>query len=44
MTPVGLLAEKAFSGISKTALYVYATERTAPEQFDGMDFSRGTVV
>lgn len=37
---IGLLAGKALSGIAKTALYVYATERTAPEQFDGVDFSR----
>jgi hypothetical protein len=33
----GLLVGKALSGIAKTALYVYATERTAPEYFDDMD-------
>lgn len=37
---VGLLVGKALSGIAKTALYVYASETTAPEQFDDMDFSR----
>lgn len=37
---VGLLVGKALSGIAKTALYVYATERTAPDEFDDMDFSR----
>ncbi|WP_136689595.1 DUF6159 family protein [Halorhabdus amylolytica] len=35
---VGLLVGKALSGIAKTALYVYATERTAPEHFEDMDF------
>jgi hypothetical protein len=35
---VGLLVGKALSGIARTALYVYATETTAPEQFDDMDF------
>ena len=35
----GLLVGKALSGVAKTALYVYATERTAPEFFDDMDFS-----
>lgn len=35
----GLLLGKALSGVDKTALYVYATERTAPEFFDDMDFS-----
>ena len=34
----GLLVGKALSGVAKTALYVYATERTAPEFFDDMDF------
>lgn len=34
----GLLIGKALSGVAKTALYVYATERTAPEFFDDMDF------
>lgn len=37
---LGLLVGKALSGIAKTALYVYATERTAPEYFDDMEFSR----
>ncbi|OLZ39348.1 hypothetical protein A6E15_18375 [Natrinema saccharevitans] len=35
----GLLVGKALSGVAKTALYVYATESTAPEFFDDMDFS-----
>jgi len=34
----GLLVGKALSGVAKTALYVYATETTAPEYFDDMDF------
>jgi hypothetical protein len=34
----GLLLGKALSGIAKTALYVYATEDTAPEFFTDMDF------
>jgi len=34
----GLLLGKALSGIAKTALYVYATESTAPAFFDDMDF------
>jgi hypothetical protein len=33
-----LVAGKAISGVAKTALYVYATEQTAPEHFDDMDF------
>jgi hypothetical protein len=37
---LGLLVGKALSGIAKTALYVYATERTVPEDFDDMEFSR----
>jgi hypothetical protein len=37
---VGMLVGKALSGIAKTALYVYATESTAPEYFDDMDFNR----
>ncbi len=35
---LGLLVGKALSGIAKTALYVYATETTAPEHFEDMDF------
>ena len=35
---LALLVGKALSGIAKTALYVYATEQTAPEHFDDMDF------
>ena len=35
----GLLLGKALSGVAKTALFVYATESTAPEYFDDMDFS-----
>ncbi|WP_092903018.1 DUF6159 family protein [Halostagnicola kamekurae] len=35
----GLLIGKALSGVAKTALDVYATESTAPEFFDDMDFS-----
>ena len=34
----GLLLGKALSGVAKTALYVYATEDTAPEFFEDMDF------
>jgi hypothetical protein len=34
----GLLVGKALSGVAKTALYVYATESTAPAFFDDMDF------
>lgn len=36
----GLLVGKALTGIAKTALYVFATENTAPEFFEDMDFSR----
>ena len=32
------LIGKALSGVAKTALYVYATESTAPAFFDDMDF------
>jgi hypothetical protein len=35
----GLLIGKSLTGVAKTALYVYATENTAPEFFDDMDFS-----
>jgi len=35
----GLLIGKSLTGIAKTALYVYATENTAPEFFEDMDFS-----
>ena len=35
----GVLLGKTLSGVAKTALYVYATESTAPEYFDDMDFS-----
>jgi len=38
----GLLVGKALSGVAKTALYVYATDGTAPEHFEDMDFSRLT--
>jgi hypothetical protein len=34
----GLLIGNALSGVAKTALYVYATESTAPEFFDDMNF------
>ncbi|MFC3958335.1 DUF6159 family protein [Halovivax cerinus] len=37
---LGLLIGKSLSGIAKTALYVYATEDTAPEYFEDMDFGR----
>jgi hypothetical protein len=37
---VGLLVGKALSGIARTALYLYATQNTAPERFDDIDFSR----
>jgi hypothetical protein len=33
----GLLVGKALSGVAKTALYVYATERTAPAFFQDMN-------
>lgn len=36
----GLLVGKALTGVAKTALYVYATENTAPEYFDDMDFTK----
>ena len=36
---VGLLIGKSLTGIAKTALYVYATEQTAPQFFEDMDFS-----
>ncbi|QSG10711.1 putative membrane protein [Halapricum desulfuricans] len=36
---LGLLIGKSLTGIAKTALYVYATEQTAPEFFEDMDFS-----
>jgi len=34
-----LLVGKAISGVAKTALFVYATEQSAPEHFDDMDFT-----
>jgi hypothetical protein len=37
---IGLLVGKTLSGIAKTALYVYATERTAPEYFGDVEFGR----
>lgn len=36
----GMLLGKALTGVAKTALYVYATEDTAPEFFDDMDFNK----
>ncbi len=36
----GLLVGKALSGVAKTALYVYATEQSAPPFFDDIDFSQ----
>jgi hypothetical protein len=33
----GLLVGKALSGVARTALYVSATEHTAPEYFEDMD-------
>lgn len=33
-----LLLGKTLSGVAKTALYVYATDSTAPEHFEDMDF------
>jgi len=36
---LGLLVGKTLTGIAKTALYVYATEDTAPAYFDDIDFS-----
>jgi hypothetical protein len=35
---LGMLFGKALTGIAKTALYLYATENTAPEFFEDMDF------
>ncbi|ELZ14328.1 hypothetical protein C479_00430 [Halovivax asiaticus JCM 14624] len=35
---LGFLVGKTLSGIAKTALYLYATEDTAPEYFEDMDF------
>jgi hypothetical protein len=35
-----LLVGKALTGVAKTALYVYATEQTAPEFFEDVDFGR----
>ena len=37
---VGLLVGKALGGIARTALYLYATQNTAPERFADMDFSK----
>lgn len=36
----GVLVGKTLTGISKTALYVYATEKTAPKYFEDMDFGK----
>jgi len=37
---IGLLVGKALSGIARTALYLYATQDTAPERFDDVDFNK----
>ena len=37
---IGLLIGQSLTGVAKTALYRYATGRSAPEQFDDMDFDR----
>jgi hypothetical protein len=37
---MALLVGKALTGVAKTALYVYATEQTAPEHFEDMDFGK----
>ena len=37
---LGQLVGKSLTGIAKTALYVYATEQTAPAHFEDMDFSK----
>jgi hypothetical protein len=37
---VGLLVGKALGGIGRTALYLYATQNTAPERFNDIDFSK----
>jgi len=37
---IGLLIGKALSGIARTALYLYATQNTAPKRFDDIDFSK----
>jgi len=34
----GVLVGKTLTGIAKTALYVYATENTAPRYFEYIDF------
>ena len=34
----GVLVGKTLTGVAKTALYVYATENTAPKYFEDMDF------
>jgi len=36
----GVLVGKTLTGIAKTALYVYATEKTEPKYFEDMDFGR----
>ena len=36
---LGALIGKTLTGVAKTALYVYATEQTAPEYFEDMDFA-----
>lgn len=35
-----VLIGKSLTGVAKTALYVYATDREAPEHFEDMDFDR----
>ncbi len=35
---VGVLVGKTLTGIAKTALYLYATENTAPDHFEDIDF------
>lgn len=34
----GVLVGKALTGIAKTALYIYATEQTAPKHFEDIEF------
>lgn len=36
----GILIGKTLTGVAKTALYVYATEKTAPKYFEDMEFNR----
>jgi hypothetical protein len=39
-----VLLGKTLTGVAKTALYVYATEDTAPEYFEDMEFRQENLV